>query len=262
MSAVIRTLVVDDEPLAREGLRVRLAREDDIEIVGEAADGPTAVSAILSLRPDVVFLDVQMPGMDGFEVVERTAAVHLPVVVFVTAFDRYALRAFAAHALDYLMKPIAHRRFQDALRRVRRELERNAAGESVERMRAMLEMRDANAPKPEPHESRAARYATRFTSRDGDRFVLVRAADVDWAEAAANYVRLHVGPRWFPVRMPMGEIERRLDPSQFVRVHRSAIVNLDRVAEIRPEWHGEYQVVLKTGTAMRLSRGYRDRLLK
>jgi two-component system LytT family response regulator len=262
MTPAIRTLVADDEPLAREGLRVRLNREEDVEIVGEANDGPSTVSAILSLRPDVVFLDVQMPGMDGFEVVARTASEHLPVVVFVTAFDRYALRAFAAHALDYLLKPIAHRRFQDALQRVRRELDRNATRESVERLRSLLETRDADAAAVALPASRVSRYTTRFTSRDGDRLVLVRTADVDWVEAAANYVRLHVGARSFSVRMPMGEVERRLDPVQFVRVHRSAIVNVDRIAEIRPDWHGEYQVALTTGASLRLSRGYRDRLLK
>ena len=261
MTAAIRTLVADDEPLAREGLRVRLNREDDIEIVGEADDGPSAVSAILALRPDVVFLDVQMPGLDGFEVVARTAQEHLPVVVFVTAFDRYALRAFTAHALDYLLKPIAHRRFQDALRRVRRELERDAMAASVERLRAMLDARDADRANSTSVVS-PAQYLTRFTSRDGERFVLVRAADVDWIEAAANYVRLHVGERFFQVRIPMVELERQLDPAQFARVHRSAIVNLDRLAEIRPEWHGEYQVVLSTGARLRLSRGYRDRLLR
>jgi two-component system LytT family response regulator len=262
VSAAIRTIVADDEPLAREGLRVRLNREDDIEIVGEADDGPSAVAAILALRPDVVFLDVQMPGLDGFEVVARTAQEHLPVVVFVTAFDRYALRAFTAHALDYLLKPIAHRRFQDALRRVRRELERDAMAASVDRLRAMLDARDAERGKSPAAAAAPAQYLTRFTSRDGDRFVLVRAADVDWIEAAANYVRLHVGTRFFQVRIPMVELERQLDPAQFARVHRSAIVNLDRIAEIRPEWHGEYQVVLSTGVSLRLSRGYRDRLLK
>ena len=278
MSRVIRTVVIDDEPLAREGLRVRLAREEDIEIVGEAADGPSAVDAILALRPDLVFLDVQIPGFDGFDVVGRTASTYLPTIIFVTAYDRYALRAFEVHALDYLLKPIAHRRFQDALRRARRELDRRvrevtgdpasdvdsdviaAVAERVRKLldeREMASGRSASGVAP----TDATRFPGRFTVRDGERYVLLRATDVDWAEASANYVRLHVGPKTFQMRMTMADLERQLDPAQFTRIHRSAIVNLDRVREIRPEWHGEYEVVLVTGAVLRLSRGYRDRLL-
>ena len=279
---MIRTVLVDDEPLAREGLRVRLGREEDVEIVGEAADGPSAVDAILTLRPDLVFLDVQIPGFDGFDVVARTAASYLPTVVFVTAYDRYALRAFEVHALDYLLKPIAHRRFQEALRRARHELGRRdregggavgseeSAGEAesltavADRLRRLLDEREngssGSIARPAPLVD-APRYALRFTVRDGERYVLLRVSDVDWAEASANYVRLHVGPRTFQMRTTMSELERQLDPAQFTRIHRSAIVNLDRVREIRPEWHGEYEVALTTGATLRLSRGYRDRLL-
>ena len=277
MSRVIRTVLVDDEPLAREGLRVRLEREDDIEIVGEADDGQSAVDAILSLRPDLVFLDVQMPGFDGFEVVSRIASTHLPTIVFVTAYDRYALRAFEVHALDYVLKPIAHRRFQEALRRARHELTRrerdavpSAEGNGArdddslaavaDRLRRLLDEREGGSGSPVVAID-GPRYAVRFTVRDGDRYVLVRAADVDWAEASANYVRLHVGPRTYQMRTTMSDLERQLDPVQFTRIHRSAIVNLDRIREIRPEWHGEYEVALTTGTTLRLSRGYRDRLL-
>jgi two-component system LytT family response regulator len=280
MSRVIRTVIVDDEPLAREGLRVRLSREEDVDIVGEADDGPTAVDRILTLRPDLVFLDVQIPGFDGFDVVARTASTYLPTIVFVTAYDRYALQAFEVHALDYLLKPIAHRRFQEALRRARHELDRRGretseaeaereGGEAeslsavADRLRRMLDDRDASgaAPGKLPLNVDVPRYATRFTVRDGERYVLVRVADVDWAEASANYVRLHVGPKTFQMRTTMSELERQLDPAQFTRIHRSAIVNLDRIREIRPEWHGEYEVALVTGATLRLSRGYRDRLL-
>jgi two-component system LytT family response regulator len=280
MSRVIRTVVVVDEPLAREGLRVRLAREEDIDIVGEAADGPSAVDAILTFRPDLVFLDVQIPGFDGFDVVARTASTYLPTIVFVTAYDRYALKAFEVHALDYLLKPIAHRRFQEALRRARRELgrrDRETTGTSVsdfdqdevlsavaDRLRRLLDAREASLAGPglrDVAQTESPRYAMRFTVRDGERYVLLRVSDVDWAEASANYVRLHVGPRTYQMRMTMGDLERQLDPAQFTRIHRSAIVNLDRVREIRPEWHGEYEVALVTGATLRLSRGYRDRLL-
>jgi two-component system, LytTR family, response regulator len=282
VTGVIRTVLVDDEPLAREGLRVRLGREEDVEIVGEADDGPSAVEAILTLKPDLVFLDVQIPGFDGFDVVARTASTFLPTIVFVTAYDRYALRAFEVHALDYLLKPIAHRRFQEALRRARHELARRvresgapddheadgAEAESLaavaDRLRRMLDDREtaggAAGAKPSLA-SEAPRFAMRFTVRDGERYVLVRVADVDWAEASANYVRLHVGPRMYQMRTTMSELERQLDPAQFTRIHRSAIVNLDRIREIRPEWHGEYEVALVTGATLRLSRGYRDRLL-
>jgi two-component system, LytTR family, response regulator len=277
VTQVIRTVLVDDEPLAREGLRVRLSREEDVDIVGEADDGPSAVDTILSLRPDLVFLDVQIPGFDGFDVVARTAATHLPTIVFVTAYDRYALRAFEVHALDYLLKPIAHRRFQEALRRARHELDRrgretaSADGTEAEslsavadRLRRMLDDRESAASTSAPRAPTGVdspRYAMRFTVRDGERYVLVRVADVDWAEASANYVRLHVGPKTFQMRTTMSELERQLDPGQFTRIHRSAIVNLDRIREIRPEWHGEYEVALVTGATLRLSRGYRDRLL-
>jgi two-component system, LytTR family, response regulator len=264
MTRIIRTVLVDDEPLARDGLRVRLDREGDIEIVGEAHDGPSAVDAILTLRPDLVFLDVQMPGFDGFDVVARTAGEHLPNIVFVTAYDRYALRAFVVHALDYVLKPIAHRRLQEALRRVRTELDRDASVESAEHLRAMLEAREAASIRmPAAVDTGAApARAARFTVRDGERFVLLRTQDLDWAEASANYLRFHVGQRVFQLRMTMTELEKRLDPGQFCRIHRSTIVNLDRIREIKPEWHGEYQVVLTNGVTLRLSRGYRDRLLK
>ena len=279
MTHVIRTVLVDDEPLAREGLRVRLGREEDIEIIGEASDGPSAVDTIVELRPDLVFLDVQIPGFDGFDVVSRIASTHLPTIVFVTAFDRYALRAFEVHALDYLLKPIAHRRFQEALRRARHELTRRAPDAThsrddaestsdadalsivADRLRRLLEEREAVGAATLRPVSTGPRYAVRFTVRDGERYVLVRVSDVDWAEASANYVRLHVGPKTFQMRTTMSELERQLDPGQFTRIHRSAIVNLDRIREIRPEWHGEYEVALTTGATLRLSRGYRDRLL-
>lgn len=255
---------------------MRLAREDDIEILGEAADGPAAVDTILSVRPDLVFLDVQIPGFDAFDVGARTASTYLPTIVFVTAYDRYALRAFEVHALDYLLKPIAHRRFQEALRRARRELDRRdlevgpgADGDDAivavaDRLRRLLDEREVSASGLGALASATSdvpRFAMRFTVRDGERYVLVRVNDVDWAEASANYVRLHVGQRTYQMRMTMADLERQLDPAQFTRMHRSAIVNLDRVREIRPEWHGEYEVALVTGTTLRLSRGYRDRLL-
>lgn len=267
MSESIRTLVVDDEPLARRGLRVRLERESDIEVVGEAEDGQSAVDAILAHRPDLVFLDVQMPGFDGFDVVTRTAGAHLPSIVFVTAYDQYAIRAFGVHALDYLLKPITHRRFQEALHRVRAERDLTAKAESADRLRALLDSRlEARPAQSLPNEGGTAgpaadpSYATRLTVRDGERFLLVRTHEVDWIEAAANYLHLHVGARTYEVRATMQDFERKLDPKQFARIHRSTIVNLDRVATINPDWHGDFAVVLTTGSTLRLSRRYRDRV--
>lgn len=256
MTRTIRTLIVDDEPLARRGLRARLLREADFDVVGEAEDGPSAAAAIIALKPDLVFLDVQMPGFDGFDALSRAATAHLPHVVFVTAFDKYALRAFAVHALDYLLKPIAHRRFQESLRRARAEFDKHTHAESAERLRAMLDARDT-----EREGSKEAALAHRLTVRQGERFILLKVADVDWIEADANYLKLHAAGRAFQLRMTMAEVERQLDPRRFARIHRSAIVNLDRVTAIEPEWHGEYRVSLSTGARLRLSRSFRDRLL-
>ena len=211
----IRTLVVDDEPLARQGLRVRLGRESDIDVVGEAEDGPAAVRTISTLRPDLVFLDVQMPGFDGFEVLSRIAADHLPSVVFVTAYEWYALRAFGVHALDYLLKPIEHRRFQETLRRARAGLAAGADATAADRLRGLLEARDADSEEPRVTDG----PALRFTVRDGERYVLLRVGDLDWVEADANYLRLHAADRTFKMRMTMSELERKLDARQFARIH-------------------------------------------
>jgi two-component system LytT family response regulator len=174
------------------------------------------------------------------------------------------LRAFAVHAIDYLLKPLTHRRFQDALRRARATMANATHAESAERLRRLLEARDAEAGRaaaaPAQDQKRTEPYVNRFTVRDGDRFILVRAADIDWVEADANYLRLHVGAKSFPLRMTMAELETKLDPRQFARIHRSAVVNLDGVASINPDWHGAFDVVLTTGAALRLSRTYRDRL--
>lgn len=246
----IRALVVDDEPLAREGVTVRLQGEPDIAIVGEAADGPDAVHAICTLQPELVFLDVQMPGMNGFDVLRQSAGVHLPVVVFVTAYSEYALEAFTVHALDYLLKPIDPARFQEALERARREIARGDRP-SAARVGALL---GATAEAP-----RAG--LGRLVARDGERYVLVKPQDIDWIQAAANYVRLHVGARVYQMRGTMNDLEARLDARQFARIHRSTIVNIDRIKDIAPEWHGDYDVTLTTGEVLKLSRTYRDRLL-
>jgi two-component system LytT family response regulator len=249
----IRILLVDDEPLARQGLRVRLDREEDLEVIGEAEDGPEAATAIRDLRPDLVFLDVQMPGCDGFEVIARVARDHLPRIVFVTAHDQYALKAFSVHAVDYLLKPITHRRLQETLRRVRERYLHEPAEDAVERIRKLLDARIAT--------THASPHAHRFTVRDGQRFVLVRATEIDWIEAAANYAVLHAAGRRYEYRATMNDLERQLDPVRFVRIHRSTIVNLDRIEGIDQDWQGEYQVHLRGQVALRVGRTYRKRLM-
>jgi two-component system, LytTR family, response regulator len=248
----LRVLVVDDEPLAREGVRLLLARLPDVTVVGEAGDGREAVAAVRRLRPDLVLLDVQMPGPDGFAVVEALASEPLPLVIFVTAHDVHAVRAFDVHALDYVLKPIVPARLADAVDRARAEIARGAAGRGMEAAtdRAGADGGPAAAP-----------YATRFAVRDRDRFLLVRAADLDWVESAANYVRLSARGRDYLLRGTMAEMERRLDPAVFTRIHRSTIVNTSRIREIRPDPHGDFDVVLIDGRTLRMSRNYRHGLL-
>jgi two-component system, LytTR family, response regulator len=252
---MIRAVIVDDEPLAREGLRLRLAREPDIELVAEAADGNHAVRAIRELRPDLVFLDVQMPGLDGFDVLERIAEVHLPEVVFVTAHDQHALRAFDVYALDYLLKPYTEERFAATLERARTELARHAERVHPGRIGALLEERAADG------HSGPRKWLERLSVRTRNHYVLLRVHEVRWFEASANYIEVFARDRSWLLRGTMRDLERRLDPERFARIHRSTIVNLERVRELKPDEHGDFLVTLDDGTALRMSRTYRDRVL-
>jgi len=238
---MIRAVIADDEPLAREGLRTRIVGNADIALVGEAANGLDAVSAVSRLAPDLLFLDVRMPGLSGFDVLGRVPT-RVPAVVVVTAHDRYAVKAFEAEVLDFMLKPISDSRFDEVMDRVRRTL-KPAVGRPTDVGQA------PEAP------------LTRIAVKDRDRFILLKPEQIDWIHSAANYAELHSGNRTFLVRMTMSELEGKLDPARFVRIHRSTIVNTDRVVEIRPQSHGEYQVVAQDGTRLRLSRRYRDRLL-
>lgn len=234
---MIRALIIDDEPLARRGIRLRLAEHADIEVVGEAEDGPAAVRMITGLLPDLIFLDVQMPGMSGFDVLTEIADVHLPVIVFVTAYDQHAVRAFEVRAIDYLLKPLEKKRFDESLQRARREL--------AEGKRPAAEL-----------------LPTRLTVRKGDRYLLVKIEDIDWLEAAGNYVEVHARGADYLIRSTLASLERRLDAKQFVRIHRSTIVNVDRVAEIRSDAHGDFDVTLTGGKVLRMTRNYAGRLLR
>jgi two-component system, LytTR family, response regulator len=259
-AARIRALVVDDEPLARRGIRARLARIDGIEVVGECGDGREAIAAIRGLTPDLVFLDVQMPGLDGFGVLEQIGADSMPMVVFVTAYDAHAVRAFDVHALDYLLKPIDDERFDRAIERVRRRMAERREGTLGQRLAALL-AEYGRAPASEGVQPKGADPRdARLLVKDRGRIVLVDVSEIDWVQADGDYVRVHVGGRGHLIRETMAAMEARLDPACFARIHRSAIVNVRRIRELRPQPNREYVVVLRDGTQLRLSRSYRDRL--
>jgi two-component system LytT family response regulator len=245
----IKVLVADDEPLARERLSGLLSQEPDIEVVGQARDGEEAVTAIHDDSPDLVFLDVQMPQMSGFDVIEAVGSDRMPLVIFVTAYDQHALKAFQVRALDYLLKPFDRERFKDALGRARKQLERDENGDLGRRLLALVKDLRRDQPKSD-----------RLVVKSGGRLFFLRTDEIDWVEAAGNYVRLHVGPGSHLLRETMNAIEGRLDPEKFFRIHRSRIVNMERIQELQPWLNGEYAVLLRTGTRLTLSRGYREKL--
>ena len=245
---MIRVLLVDDELLARDALRARLASSSDVEIVGEAGDGSSAVRSIRRLKPDLVFLDVQMPEMNGFQVLEQLDPDELPVVIFVSAHDQYAIQAFERHALGYVLKPVTAARFDAALERARQECSRQRDLGSYHRLVELL----AQAKGSEP--------LRRLTVRDGEQFVVLDVDEIDHAEAQGNYVMLYSGKRRFLERMTLSSLEQRLGPESFARIHRSRIVNIRRVAALVPLSHGEFEVVLHDDTRLRMGRGYRHRL--
>jgi two-component system LytT family response regulator len=242
----LRALVVDDEAPARRRLRRLLVAEPDIVVSGECGDGASAVTVIGRDRPDLVFLDVQMPERDGFEVVAEIPSADRPSVVFVTAHDRYALRAFDVHAVDYLLKPFTRERFRIALDRVRDRIARRAPDAAVESLVRTLRERQ--------------KYRNRVTVKSAGRTCVIDLASVDWIQAADNYVRLHVQSREYLLRETLASLEAELDPARFVRIHRSSIVPIDRVATLMPASHGDAEVVLRDGTRLTASRTWRDRL--
>lgn len=243
----IRAVIVDDEPLAREGLRLLLSREEDVEIVAECEDGPQAVEALRARRPDLLLLDVQMPEMNGFELLQQIGSPP-PAVIFITAYDEFAVRAFEVHALDYLLKPFSDQRFRQALDRTRERLRRSderLAGQ----LRALLEDYRRRA--------RGAGPPRRLAVKDGSRVVLLEVGEIAWIEAADYYVRLHTDAGSLMMRESLKSLEERLDAKRFVRIHRSAIVNLDRVRELKPTFGGEHFVILRDGTRLKLARSRR-----
>jgi two-component system LytT family response regulator len=249
MQQAISALIVDDERLARNRIRRMLAFDPEIEVAGECSNGEQAVAAISGQAPQLLFLDVQMPGMTGFEVLQTLDQERMPVVVFVTAYDEYALRAFEAHAFDYLLKPFDRKRFSDVVRRAKSQVSLLRTDRVNARLVELLE----GIEKGRPDHGRIA-------IRTGGHVILVKTPSIDWVEAADNYVCLHCGGETHVVRETMNAFEKRLDSNRFLRIHRSTIVNLDRIKEMRPWFRGDYQVILNDGTNLTLSRSYRDKL--
>ena len=249
----MRVLVVDDEPLAREKIRGMVAGDPDIRVVGECANGAEAVEAVQSLRPDLILLDVQMPEVGGFDVLEALKGEEIPPVIFITAYDHYAVRAFEYHALDYLLKPFDRERFQAAIDRAKRQIRREGNGGNGNgmdaRILALLEQMHGQQ-----------RYSERIVVKTGGRVFFLNTDEIDWIEAEGNYVSIHTGKKAYLLRETISNFETQLDPRQFVRIHRSSIVRLDRVKELQPWSHGEYHVILEDGTRLTLSRSYREKL--
>jgi two-component system LytT family response regulator len=245
----IRALIVDDEPLARDRIRMLLEDEPEFQIVSESANGTEALRAIEKLAPDLVFLDVQMPELTGFEVLDHLDPARMPVIIFVTAFDQYALKAFDVCALDYLLKPFDRERFNRALTRARAELERRKAGQVNEQVLKLLS---------DLHQGK--KHLEKLIIRDGGRVFFLRADEIDWIEAAGNYVRLHTGKEEYLYRETMAKLEAHLNPDRFARIHRSTIVNVERIKELQPWFRGDYVIVLRDNQKLTLSRTYRGRL--
>ncbi len=250
-SRKIKAIIVDDEPPARRNLRALLKAVPDIELVKECGNGRDAVEYIRALEPDLVFLDVQMPEMNGFEVLEQLTNQPLPVIIFVTAYDHYALKAFEVSALDYLLKPFDDARFHKALSQARRQIEQQDASELGRKLLTLLGTREVKPDAP-------PRYLTRLMVKRAGRVIFIRTEEIDWVEAYDNYVRLHIGSKAHLLRQTMNELEAALNPEQFARIHRSTIVNLDRVKELHTHFNGEHLVILYDGTELKLSRTRRE----
>jgi len=248
---MFRVVVVDDEPIAREGVRRQLVCEPGVEIVAECGDGLVAVETIRELAPDLVFLDVQMPGMDGFEVTRAIGIDVMPAVVFVTAYDKYALQAFEVNAVDYLLKPFDGERFQKAFQRARLQIERRTTEAINEKLEALLE-----SMRPQQ------RYLERLVVKSAGRIFFLAVAEIDWIESADNYVNLHCGRESHLIRETLSGLESKLDPEEFLRVRHSAIVNLKRIRELRPLFKGEYEIVLQNGVKLTSSRRYRNKIMQ
>jgi two-component system LytT family response regulator len=246
----IRTIIVDDVDLARERVKI-LLDDDEIEIVGEAANGREAIEAIGDLQPDLVFLDIQMPQIGGFDVIETIGVENMPAVIFVTAYDEFALRAFEINAVDYLLKPFDEERLKKAVRRAKREIRREEPANEIEqRLRRLLK-----EAKPEP------KYLKRIPVKSSRGTILVVTEEIDWISSAGHYLEIHAGRETHLIRERLSQIEQRLDPEIFVRIHRSTIVNLDRIKSLHPLFNGDHLIILQNGQELNLSRTYHEKLM-
>jgi len=243
----VRALIVDDEPLARRGIRRFLKNDPETEVVGECGDGESAVATILSKKPDLVFLDVQMPEMDGFAVVHRVGPDRMPTAVFVTAYDQYALRAFEANAIDYVLKPVSQQRFARTLARAKERVAERSRDDLSRRIAATLEQIQ-----------RREKYLEHLPVSGNGRILLVRTSEIDWIGADGNYALLHLGPRTLEVRETLTALEGKLNPRDFLRIHRSTIVNVNYIKEVQSWFHGYHLVVLQNGQELRMSRYQRE----
>lgn len=249
MKSILRTIIVDDEPLAREALVDCLSARDDVEIVAVCVDGPDAIEAIGKHDPDLLFLDVQMPEVSGFDVIDRLDSARVPLVVFVTAYDDFAMDAFHAAAVDYVLKPLDDERIARAVERAKRMADGDDGAESAERPASAARGIDTG-------------HATRVKVRDGDHIQFIRVDDVEWFEADGNYVVLHQKEGEARIRATLTSLEESLDPSSFVRVHRSAMINIEHLKEVQPWFSGDYLAIMLSGQHIRVSRRYRDHLLR
>lgn len=252
----IKTLIVDDEPLARRTLRDLLSADPEIEIIGECSNGLETIKFIRRQLPDLLFLDIQMPGMNGFEALASIEHERIPAIVFVTAFDSYALKAFELHALDYLLKPFTDKRFEEALRQAKSQVELKEINKLSQSLLALL----GDQAGREAISIRRKGFLTKFMIKSSGRVAFIKASDVDWISADDYYIKLHLAGKSHLLRVSMNELEEKLDPKRFLRIHRSTIVNCDRVKELQQNPNGEYVVVLKNGTQLKLSRSRRERL--
>jgi two-component system LytT family response regulator len=243
----IRAVIVDDESLARKNVKRFLATEPDISVIGECGGGGEAINVIQELSPDLLFLDIQMPGIDGFEVLHAIRESKMPIIIFVTAYDQHALKAFEIHALDYLLKPLKQERFKRSIERVRTQMAMGESREITPGLKALIGKLETDQ-----------NHVSRFMIKSSNRVVLVKTGEIDWIESAANYALLHVGDKNYVVRETMQALEAKLSPKSFQRISRSAIVNLERIKELQPMGKGQYVIILTNGMRLTMSRGIRD----
>lgn len=248
-TARLKLLIVDDEPLARERIREMLRADPQIEVIGDCSNGDDAIEAVRTSRPDLLLLDIQMPGTDGFGVLEALEPHEIPCIIFITAYDQYAVKAFEVYALDYLLKPFDRERFTRAIERAKQHVFKERTRDLNDRVLAAL-----NEIKNKPE------YLERLVIRTNGHIFFIKTEEIDWLEAEGNYVRLHSGKESYLLRDAISSLENQLDPKKFLRIHRSAIVNINRIQELQPWFHGEYRVILQDGVQLTLSRSYRDKL--